>query len=105
MSLLWRQNHQFFGKSAIQVDKSYEEEQMSVALEDFCLIVAIADAEFNQTPNVEGEMTRILTQLKKNEEALKRINQTILVSAIYSSQQKEIKEQCKELVRNGMLNE
>jgi hypothetical protein len=78
---------------------------MSVALEDFCLIVAIADAEFNQTPNVEGEMTRILTQLKKNEEALKRINQTILVSAIYSSQQKEIKEQCKELVRNGMLNE
>ena len=74
---------------------------MSIALEDFCLVVAIADTEFNQTPNVEAEMMRILNQLKKNEEALKRINQTILVSAIYSSQQKEIREQCKELVRNG----
>lgn len=72
---------------------------MSIAFEDFCLIVAIADTEFNRTPNVEGEMMRILTQLQKNKEVLKRINQTILVSAIYSSQQKDIKEQCKELVR------
>lgn len=79
-------------------------ELMSIALEDFCLVVAIADTEFNQTPNVEMEMMRILTQLKENEESLRRINQTILVSTIYSSQQKEIKEQCKELVRNSLVS-
>ena len=71
----------------------------SVSFDDLCVWVAIADTELRKHVDVRQEMLSILQTVQEREDALKRGSQTILLSSIYSSVPKNVKDQCSEIVR------
>ena len=71
----------------------------SVPFDDLCIWVAIADIELREHVDVRQEMVSILQTVQEKEDMLKRGSQNILLSTIYSSQPKIVKDQCSEIVR------
>lgn len=72
---------------------------LSVPFDDLCIVVAIADTELRKHVDVRQEMLSMLQTIQEREEALKRGSQNILLSSIYSSQPKNVKDHCSEIVR------
>lgn len=71
----------------------------SISSDDLCIWVAIADTELRKHADVRQEMLSILQTIQEREETLKRGCQNILLSSIYSSQPKNVKDQSSEIVR------
>ena len=73
--------------------------ESSVSFDDLCIWVAIADTELRKHIDVRQEMLTILQTIQEIEDTLKRGSQNVLLSSIYSSQPKNVKDQCSEIVR------
>lgn len=100
-------SHNYGFDKSVKPRKTNSKESMSdssVSFDDLCIWVAIADTELRKHVDVRQEMLSILQTIQEREETLKRGCQNILLSSIYSSQPKIVKDQCSEIVRILLSN-